>query len=175
MALRKKPWVRWAAAAGLLAAFNLQSAASAPKDGFVRSRDQMRIHYLQAGNPNAEHSLLLIPGWRVSASIWSKQIAYFSSQGFNVVAIDSRSQGGSSVARDGNAPEDRAIDIENVIAGLHLSIHDGSQACAEEIRHAHPGGSGRRESLAGRTKSNGFCTSAGKTRCDRACGARGVL
>ncbi|HEY0801794.1 MAG TPA: alpha/beta hydrolase, partial [Steroidobacteraceae bacterium] len=105
----------------LFAALALPAAANPITEGYILSGDNAQIHYLRARSASAEHSLLFIPGWRVSASIWSKQITYFSSRGYDIVAIDSRSQGGSTVARRGNAPEDRASDIQHVIAGLHLA------------------------------------------------------
>lgn len=88
--------------------------------GFTHGADQVRIHYLESGRSDASRTLLFIPGWRVSANIWSQQLDYFAARGFRVVAIDSRSQGESSVAAGGNAPEDRADDIQQVIASLHL-------------------------------------------------------
>jgi microsomal epoxide hydrolase len=89
-------------------------------EGFTAGADQVRIHYWYSGSDEASHTLLLIPGWRISASIWSKQLAYFSGHGYRVIAMGSRSQAGSSVAQSGNAPENRAADIDRVIAGLRL-------------------------------------------------------
>jgi non-heme chloroperoxidase len=62
-----------------------------------------------------------VPGWRVSSYIWTKQLEQFASVGYRVIAIDSRSQGGSTVRQSHNAPEDRAADIAQVIAGMHLT------------------------------------------------------
>jgi len=88
--------------------------------GFTQGADRVRIHYLESGRSDASRSLLFIPGWRISATIWSQQLDYFAARGFRVVAIDSRSQGESSIAAGGNAPENRAGDIKQVIASLHL-------------------------------------------------------
>jgi microsomal epoxide hydrolase len=88
---------------------------------FVAGADNLRIHYFQSGPLDARRTLLLIPGWRVSASIWSKQLSYFSSQQYRVVAIDSRSQGYSAVVQAGNSPENRAEDIQRVISNLRLT------------------------------------------------------
>lgn len=98
--------------------------------GFVAGANGVRIHYLEAGPQNARFSLLLIPGWRVGADIWNRQIRYFSGLGDRVVAIDSRSQGLSSVVYSGNSPEDRAGDIKAVIGRLglrHLTLIGWSQ------------------------------------------------
>jgi len=97
------------------------NATGAVAQGFVAGANGVRIHYLDAGPRNAGLSLLLIPGWRVGADIWNRQIRYFSSLGDRVVAIDSRSQGGSSVVYSGNSPEGRAADIKDVIGHLGLS------------------------------------------------------
>ncbi|MBM7129464.1 alpha/beta fold hydrolase [Dyella mobilis] len=93
---------------------------AATRAGWVDVGDHVRIHYLQAGPDDASRTLLLIPGWTVSSSIWSKQIAYFEARGFRVIAVDSRSQGGSTVVTTGNAPENRAADIAQVIEQLKV-------------------------------------------------------
>jgi Predicted hydrolases or acyltransferases (alpha/beta hydrolase superfamily) len=105
---------------------SLSLAATTPvaaetDQGFVAGADHVRIHYLQSGPADARHTLLLIPGWRISAAIWSKQLGYFSRHQYRVIAMDSRSQGSSSVVQTGNAPENRAGDIQQVISGLHLT------------------------------------------------------
>lgn len=104
----------------LLMASLLPTVASAT-EGYVDSAPGIRIHYRESGRTDAQHTLLLVPGWRISSLIWSKQLEYFAAQGDRVVAMDSRSQGGSSVVYQGNAPEDRAADIDAVIRGLKLS------------------------------------------------------
>jgi len=97
-----------------------RTAAGKPATGFTKGADRVRIHYLESGRSDASRTLLFIPGWRVSATVWSRQLEYFAAHGFRVVAIDSRSQGESSIAVGGNAPENRAGDIQQVIASLHL-------------------------------------------------------
>jgi microsomal epoxide hydrolase len=98
-----------------------KSTAATSADGFVDVAGHVRIHYLKSGCTTALHTLLLIPGWRISSSIWSKQIAYFSVLGYRVFAMDSRSQGESSVVTEGNAPENRAADIQQLITKLRMS------------------------------------------------------
>lgn len=97
-----------------------RTAAGKQATGFTKGADRVRIHYLESGRSDASRTLLFIPGWRVSATVWSRQLEYFAAHGFRVVAIDSRSQGESSIAVGGNAPENRAGDIQQVIASLHL-------------------------------------------------------
>ena len=65
-------------------------------DDVVAGADHNRIHYLSAGPSDARHTLLYIPGWRVSALIWSKQLDFFSQKGYRLIAIDSRSRGDSA-------------------------------------------------------------------------------
>lgn len=106
----------------------VQGASAA--EGYVDTAPNVRIHYLEAGPTDAKHCLLLIPGWETSLSIWSVQVEYFTARGYRVIAIDSRSQGGSSVVQTGNAPENRAWDIQKVIEGLkltHLTLVGWSQ------------------------------------------------
>lgn len=64
-------------------------------------------------------ALVLIPGWRFPATIWSSQIARFSPER-RVIAVDSRSQGGSSKVADGNTPEKRAEDLRKVLGRLRV-------------------------------------------------------
>jgi len=85
---------------------------------FVSGADGVRIHLLEAGPADAAQTLLLVPGWRVTSMIWRAQIEYFSTRGYRVVAMDSRSQGESSVVYVHNDPESRARDIRQVIAAL---------------------------------------------------------
>ena len=88
-------------------------------DRFVSGADGVRIHLLAAGPAGAARTLLLVPGWRVTSMIWRAQLEYFSARGYRVVAMDSRSQGESSVVYAHNDPESRARDIRRVIATLH--------------------------------------------------------
>lgn len=87
----------------------------------VAGADGVRIHLLADGPRDARQTLLLIPGWLTSASIWRAQVRYFAARGDQVIAVDSRSQGGSSVVYSHNDPESRARDIRQVIADLHLT------------------------------------------------------
>lgn len=99
--------------------------ASAPTlsitQGVVSGADGVEIHYREAGPRDALRSLLLIPGWRVSSLIWSQQLRFFGGLGDRVVAIDSRSQAGSSIVYAHNSPEDRAADIHAIIRNLQLT------------------------------------------------------
>ncbi|MGN6517179.1 MAG: alpha/beta fold hydrolase [Rhizomicrobium sp.] len=86
--------------------------------GFIKSGGAS-IHFLDVGQRGGAHTLVLIPGWSASASVWREQIAHFS-PAWRVVAIDPRSQGDSSKTDDGNTPTQRAHDYEAVFATLKL-------------------------------------------------------
>lgn len=105
----------------LLAALGQAAAAPVITSGFAPGADTVRIHYREAGAADSARSLLLVPGWRISSLVFTHQLEYFAAHGLRVVAIDSRSQGGSTVVGSHNAPEDRATDLQQVIAALHLT------------------------------------------------------
>lgn len=103
-------------------ATGVASAAGAGiTEGFVPGADRVDIHYREDGPRHAQRTILLIPGWRVSSVIWTAQLRYFAGLGDRVIAIDSRSQGGSSVVYSHDSPEDRAGDIQAIIQRLRLT------------------------------------------------------
>jgi len=89
-------------------------------EGFAKTTSGIRIHYLQAGEAKSTRALVLIPGWRLPASLWNGQLKTFASM-TRVIAIDPRSQGGSTHTSDGNTPETRAKDLHDVMANLGVS------------------------------------------------------
>ena len=90
-----------------------------PADQYVTMRDGARIRYIERGENAGRPPLLLIPGWTFSASIWTQQIDVFS-RSRRVVAIDPRSQGESTKTADGNTPDGRARDLEELMPALAL-------------------------------------------------------
>ena len=86
-------------------------------DGFIKTRDGVQIHYLQAG---AGPAVLFIPGFTGAAEFWEPQIQAFSVR-HRVVAMDPRSQGDSEKTHEGNHTTSRAQDIRDVIASLKLA------------------------------------------------------
>ena len=117
-------------------------------EAYTPGADQVRIHYLQAGPADAGRSILFIPGWQTSAAIWSAQLRYFSARGYRVIAMDPRSQGGSTVVESGNAPEDRARDIHALIDGLslhRLTVVGWSQAVQDVAAYVDQFGTGALE------------------------------
>lgn len=119
-------------------------AGSSPElkvgNGFITTRDGVKIHYLIAGTPGSQWhvkvsgkpmgeaqvaptagpTLLFVPGWTMPAWIWQKQIDFFS-KNYRVVAMDPRSQGESSETGEGLYPAVRARDIKAVVDQLHLA------------------------------------------------------
>ena len=127
----------------------MAAAQAGTTEAYTRGADGVRIHYLQAGPADGTHSILFIPGHLISAEIWSRQLDYFSARGYRVVAIDSRSQGESSLAQD-NAPEDRARDIQAVITGLkltHLTLVGWSQGVQDVDSYVGQSGTAALERL----------------------------
>jgi non-heme chloroperoxidase len=117
------------------------------KSGFVNASDNVRIHYVEAGEARTTGSfsvgpgsgsglsvggggsvtkvqqrvsILFVPGWTMPGWIWEKQIVRFS-RDYHVVAMDPRAQGESTQTASGLYPAARARDIMAVIDQLHLA------------------------------------------------------
>jgi non-heme chloroperoxidase len=78
------------------------------------------IHYLQAGDVTSSRALILIPGWRLPAYLWTEQIKTFAAT-MRVIAIDPRSQGQSTKTTEGNSPEQRARDLHDLLGKLRIA------------------------------------------------------
>lgn len=103
----------------LIPGIRTSEAAASISDGYFTTDDGARIHYLQAGQSPDAPALVLIPGWTLTASLWHEQLQRFSPQR-RVIAVDSRSQGASSIMLTGNTPERRAQDLHELLASLHI-------------------------------------------------------
>lgn len=91
------------------------------------------IHYLQSGPAKDTHALVLIPGWRLPAYLWTEQLTRFGAHE-RVIAIDPRSQGPSTKTTEGNTPESRAADLHSVLANLgvtHATLVGWSQGAQD--------------------------------------------
>jgi non-heme chloroperoxidase len=99
---------------------SIQASASPIRDGFITTSDGARIHFRAAGQITAAPSIVFIPGWTLTASLWDQQLRVFSATRL-AIAVDSRSQGESSIVLSGNTPERRAVDLHELIASLHIS------------------------------------------------------
>lgn len=106
----------------LLAAVCLLIAGNAdatPRSRMFEVARGVQIHFLEDGNPSRQPTLVFIPGWRCTASIWSHQLQAFSREQ-RVIAIDPRSQGNSTKTDEGDTPEQRARDYRLLLTSLHL-------------------------------------------------------
>jgi non-heme chloroperoxidase len=90
------------------------------RDGFITTSDKARIHFRAAGRMTAESAIIFIPGLTLTASLWDHELRKFSSDRLTV-AVDSRSQGESSIMLSGNTPERRAVDVHELAADLNIS------------------------------------------------------
>ncbi|HEY3784689.1 MAG TPA: alpha/beta hydrolase [Steroidobacteraceae bacterium] len=111
--------IRLTALALLWSASTALFADTAIRDGSFTTTDGAQIHYLRAGEHTARPTLILIPGWTLTASLWREQLQRFSGSRL-VIAVDSRSQGQSSRMQTGNTPERRAQDLHELAGKLHL-------------------------------------------------------
>ena len=119
----------------ILFVHSLLWAAPGTKDGFFKTSDGIRLHYLDSG---AGPAIVFIPGWTMPAEIWDSQIQYFS-RTHRVVALDPRSQGESEQTVEGNFPERRAKDIKELVDHLGLSpvvLVGWSLGVREELTYA---------------------------------------
>jgi non-heme chloroperoxidase len=98
------------------------TAAEGDEGTFVETRDGERIHYRMVGERSGpdQPALLFIPGWTMAGGIWEPQIQHFG-RSHLVVAMDPRSQGHSSRARDGHTAAVRGRDIGTVVEALDLA------------------------------------------------------
>ncbi|HEY2527262.1 MAG TPA: alpha/beta hydrolase [Xanthobacteraceae bacterium] len=94
------------------------AAFASPRSKLVDVAPHVRLHVLEDGNPSTRPTLVLIPGWRLTANIWSHQIQAFS-RDRRVIAIDPRSQGDSTKTDEGDTPEQRARDYHALLNALH--------------------------------------------------------
>jgi non-heme chloroperoxidase len=100
------------------------------RDGWFRTSDGVRLHYLVGGSGR---TVVFVPGWTMPAEIWAPQLRHFR-QLCRVVALDPRSQGQSEKPSEGNFVERRAVDIRElldhlgdefpVLVGWSLGVHE---------------------------------------------------
>ena len=92
------------------------SQASPVQDRFFTSSDGVKLHYLEAGSPQAP-TMVFVPGWTMPAWIWQRQIQAFAATR-HVIAFDPRGQGQSQIARSGYEPDRRGQDVAELIDRL---------------------------------------------------------
>jgi non-heme chloroperoxidase len=87
------------------------------KDMSIKVGD-INIHYIEAGS--GDRTLVLIPGWTMTAEVWKEQIPYFSTRGFRVLALDPRSHGLSTKTEKGNTYRQQAADLHTFLQNLKI-------------------------------------------------------
>lgn len=112
-----RPMILLAAfAAGLAFA---TAAAAAPREQMVAAAPGVSIRAVVFAPPTARPTVVLIPGWLATTDVWADTAKALGTDR-GVVAIDPRSQGGSSKPVENNTPEARAGDIAAVVKALGL-------------------------------------------------------
>ncbi|MBS0297826.1 MAG: alpha/beta hydrolase [Proteobacteria bacterium] len=118
------PWIRIVGAACALAlcaagAAQAQSQAQPqPRSAMVDVGGGVQLHVLETGTASNAPTIVLIPGWRLTASVWSHQLETFG-RTHRVIAFDPRSQGDSTKTGEGDTPEQRARDYHAALETLH--------------------------------------------------------
>jgi len=110
---------------GVFALFALFAAGfpSAGKEGGpwkekTQQVGDIKVRYLEAGT--GDRVLVFVPGWLTTADIWKEQIPYFSARGFRVIALDPRSQGGTTRTETGNTYQQHAADLHAFLESLGI-------------------------------------------------------
>ena len=111
-------WIRMVGAACALGLFGAGAAAAEPRSAMVDVGSGVQLHVLETGTPSQAPTIVLIPGWRLTASIWSHQLETFG-RTHRVIAFDPRSQGDSTKTGEGDTPEQRARDYHAALQSLH--------------------------------------------------------
>ncbi len=100
----------------LLSLLLIAPVAARASDRYFTTSDGVRLHYIDAGPPNAP-VLLFVPGWTMPGWIFQRQITAFSPF-YHVIAMDPRGQGDSEIPASGYEPYRRGADINDLIATL---------------------------------------------------------
>lgn len=116
-----RPWISAGIALGTLAIAGFCSAgpAARPAARMVEGSPGVSLRVIDTGPKGSRLTLVLIPGWRFTADIWTRQIAEFGSR-YRVVALDPRSQGASTKTLADNTPEARAEDLHAMLTRLDV-------------------------------------------------------
>ena len=85
------------------------------KDSSVQAGD-IKMRYLEAGT--GDRAVVFITDLAMIAEVWREQIPYFTSRGYRVLAIDPRSQGGSSKTDNGNSALQQAADLHEFLKAV---------------------------------------------------------
>ena len=94
------------------------SAPARAAAGFVRTRDQQRLAYLDRG---AGPPVVLVHGWSLGSAIWSLQTDWLATRGLRVVAYDKRGHAGSDKPTEGYDFDTLAADLATLLDQLDLT------------------------------------------------------
>ena len=100
--------------AGCAAREHVQPVVSG--DGYVTTRDGVRLHYIARGSGKP---LVLIPGWSQTAAMFREQLSGLSSR-YQVIALDMRGHGESDKPAGGYRIARLAQDTHEVLMALGL-------------------------------------------------------
>ncbi len=118
---------------------------------FFRTSDGVRLHILERRPAQARPSaptLVLVPGWCMPASIWSRQLTVFGAR-WRTIAFDPRGQGRSEVPRGGYTADRRADDIADLLAREERVVLVGwSLGVLDALQYVYRHGSDRLAGLA---------------------------
>jgi microsomal epoxide hydrolase len=112
--------------------------------------DSVRLCYTEQREGDASTPMLVfIPGWTMPASIWEKQLAYFSGK-YASVAFDPRGQGDSAVPNFGYTLDRRVADIKELLdrfPGRSIVLVGWSLAVLESLAYVGQYGDNRLSGL----------------------------
>ena len=107
--------------AGMVTGLLSFAATAAPRSELIEVAPRIQLHLLEDGKASGHATLVLIPGWTLTSSIWSHQIETFG-RDRRVIAIDPRSQGDSTKTGEGDTPEQRARDYHVLLNSVHAGM-----------------------------------------------------
>jgi non-heme chloroperoxidase len=126
-----------------LAACALAAPAARAAAGFVTTRDNRRLAYIDRG---AGKPVVFIHGWSLGSAIWTLQTDWLAAQGLRVIAYDRRGHAGSDKPADGYDFDTLAADLAAVLVQLDLrdvTLVGHSMGAGEVARYLARNGSQR--------------------------------
>jgi non-heme chloroperoxidase len=126
-----------------LAASALLAPAARAAAGFVTTRDNRRLAYIDRG---AGKPVVFIHGWSLGSAIWTLQTDWLAARGLRVIAYDRRGHAGSDKPTDGYDFDTLAADLAAVLDQLDLrdvTLVGHSMGAGEVARYLARNGSQR--------------------------------
>jgi non-heme chloroperoxidase len=126
-----------------LAACALAAPAARAAAGFVTTRNNRRLAYIDRG---AGKPVVFLHGWSLGSAIWTLQTDWLAVQGLRVIAYDRRGHAGSDKPADGYDFDTLAADLAAVLVQLDLrdvTLVGHSMGAGEVARYLARNGSQR--------------------------------